>query len=232
MTTTVRAVPGFLPSSAGFHFANRWPRGPALVLGARVPGPVPLTFTLGIGDAAYGLCGGMALAVLDLWASGVVPPPDREPPAAGSPLFRAIVRRQVDSLEWGLAVWRFYRAAAAAPQGRARLTVRDTWPAVRRAIDAGRPTAVGLIHVASADPRALGANHQVVVHGYELDAVAGHVTLSVYDPNHPDDDTIRLGITLAGPRGPVAFSYLDREAPVLGLVPLRSTRGRHRDGSG
>ncbi len=73
------------------------------------------------------------------------------------------------------------------------------------------------------DPRALVANHQVVIHGYELDAAAGHVSLSVYDPNHPDDDTIRLGIAIAGPRGPVALSYLDREAPVLGLVPLRSS---------
>ncbi len=224
MATTIRAVPGFLPSTAGFHFANRWPSVPALVLAARVPGPVPLAFQLGIGDAAYGLCGGMALTVLDLWAAGVVPPPDREPPAAGSPLFRTIVRRQVDSLEWGLAALRFYRASAASPETRARLTVRDAWPArPRRAIDAGRPTAVGLVHVASADPRVLVANHQVVIHGYELDAAAGHVSLFVYDPNHPGDDTIRLGITLTRPRGPVALSYLDREAPVLGLVPLRST---------
>jgi len=223
MATVVRAVPGFLPSTAGFHFANRWPSAPAIVLGARLPGPVPVGIELRIGDAASGLCGGMALTCLDLWAAGEPPPPDREPPMPGSALFRTLVRRQLDSLEWGLAALRFYRAAAAGPETRARLTVRDAWPAVRDAIDSGRPTVVGLVHVASADPRSLVANHQVVVHGYELDAPGGRVDLWIYDPNRPDDDTIRLGITLAGPHGPVALSYLDRASPVLGLLPLRSS---------
>lgn len=223
MSTTIRAVPGFLPSTAGFHFANRWPSGPAIVLGARIPGPVPIELEVRIGDAANGLCGGMALATLDRWAAGIAPPPDHVAPAAGSALFRAIVRRQVDSLELGRAVARFYLASAATPKMRAAETVREAWPSVRRSIDAGVPVAVGLVHVASADPRALVANHQVVVHGYELDPAAGHVDLSIYDPNHPDDDTIRLGITVAGPHGPVTIQYLGGESPVLGLVPLAST---------
>ncbi len=225
MTTIERHVPGFLPSTGGFHFANRWPPGPALRLGLRLPGPVPVALELRIGDTANGLCGGMALAAIDRWTRGVPPPPDREPPAEGSPLFREIVARQIDSLELGAAVLRFYRAGAVSPQARARLSVRDAWPSLRRAIDEGRPAALGLVHVASADPRRLIGNHQVVAYGYALDAPAGAVGLRIYDPNHPDDDTIRLGLTLDRTSRTLACTYLAGEAPVLGIVPLGQRSG-------
>jgi hypothetical protein len=220
MTTIQRSVPGFLPSTAGFHFANRWPSGPALRFGVRIPGPVPFELELRIGDTANGLCGGMALATIDRWLRGEPPPPDREPPAEGSALFREIVARQVGSLELGRAIVRFYRAGAASARVRAGTAVRDAWPAIRREIDAGRPASLGLIHVASADPRHLVGDHQVVAYGYELDAGAGALELRIYDPNHPDDDTIRLRLALAGLRGPVDYTYIAGEAPVLGLVPL------------
>ena len=221
MTTTIRAIPGFLPSTAGFHFANAWPHGPAIRLGARIPGPVPFELELRIGDAADGLCGGLALAARDRWLRGEPPPPDREPPAAGTPLFAEIVRRQVDSLEGGLAIARFYRAGAAPSAVRARIAVRDAWPAIRRQIEDGRPAVVGLIHSASADPRRLGTNHQVLAHAYELEGSDGRVTLSVYDPNHPDDDTIRLGLTLDEARTGVTFSYAPSDPPVIGIVAQR-----------
>jgi hypothetical protein len=220
MATIERAVPGFLPSTAGFHFANRWPSGPALRLGLGVPGPVPVGIEIRIGDVANGLCGGMALAVLDRWARDEPPPADREPPAEGTPLFREIVRRQIDSLELGLAVARFFRAGALAERARARLAVRDTWPTVRREIDAGRPASLGLIHTITRDPRQLVANHQVVVYGYDLDAAARTVGLWIYDPNHPDDDTVRLRLTLGGPNGPLDYAYIAGETPVFGLVRL------------
>ncbi len=216
-----RAVPGFLPSTSGFHFANRWPSGPALRYGIRIPGPVPFELELRIGDTANGLCGGMALAAIDRWLEGERPPADRTPPSEGTPLFDEIVRRQVDSLELGLAVARFYRAGAMSVAGRDRQAIRDAWPMIRREIDAGRPAALGLIHVASRDPRHLIGDHQVVAYGYALDPDAGTVELSIYDPNHPDDDTIRLRIALDGPHGPVRYDYIAGEAPVLGLVPLR-----------
>ena len=221
MTTTTRAIPGFLPSTAGFHFGNAWPHGPAIVVGGRLPGPVPVDLEVRIGDTADGLCGGMALAARDRWLAGEPPPPDRQPPAFGTPLFEEIVRRQVDSLELGVAVVRFYRAGATTPAARARIAVRDAWPAIRRQIDDGRPALVGLIHSATADPRRLGTNHQVLAHAYELDAEGGRLTLSVYDPNHPDDDTVQLGLTLDGARTGVAFSYPPGDAPVIGIVAQR-----------
>ena len=142
------------------------------------------------------------------------------PPVEGTPLFREIVRRQVDSLELGLAVARFYRAGAVGA-GAATGSPSGTpgRSSAARSMPDG-PAAVGLIHVASRDPRHLIGDHQVVAYGYALDTDAGTVDLSIYDPNHPDDDTIRLRIALAGPHGPVGYDYIAGEAPVLGLVPL------------
>lgn len=221
MTVVERSIPGFLPTTAGFHFANRWPPSPTLRFAARIPGPVPFELELRIGDAANGLCGGMALATRDRWMRGEPPPPDREPPAEGSALFRELVRRQIASLELGVTVARFYRAGASTDRNRARIAVRETWPAVRREIDAGRPAALGLVHVASADPRRLTANHQVLAYGYTLDSAAGRVSLRIYDPNHPDDDSIRLVIGLDETRRRAEFGYVAGDAPVIGIVRQR-----------
>ncbi len=221
MTTVERAVPGFLPSISGLHFANRFPHGPALRWRGALGGPLPLAVELSLGDAASGLCGGMANVVADLFAAGVAPPPDREPPAPESDLYLAIVRRQVDSLGLGLTPARFYRLAIADVRVRSRIAVRDAWPAIRAEIDGGRPAIVGLLHVDSADPRRLGANHQVLAHAYTLDAPARTVDLAVYDPNHADDDSVRLRIELTDDGTSARFGYLPGDAPVVGILHLR-----------
>jgi hypothetical protein len=221
LTTVERSIPGFLPTTAGFHFANRWPSAPTLRFAIAIPGPVPVEVELRIGDAASGLCGGMALAARDNWTRGEAPPPDREPPAEGSALFREIVGRQIASLELGAAVARFYRASVASDRTRSRVAVREVWPAIRQQIDAGRPALLGLVHVASADPRRLTANHQVLAYGYTLDGPSGRVTLRIYDPNHPDDDTVRLELSLDITRTLVAFGYVPGEGPVIGIVRQR-----------
>jgi hypothetical protein len=92
--TESKVVPGFLPSTHGLHFANRFPSGPTLRLGPLDPR------WIGIGDAASGLCGGMAWYVRESFVAGQAIPPETNAPANGSPLFQALVRRQVKSLEW------------------------------------------------------------------------------------------------------------------------------------
>ena len=52
--TESNAVAGFLPSTNGLHFANRWEPGPTIRFGLLDPRLV------GIGDARSGLCGGMS----------------------------------------------------------------------------------------------------------------------------------------------------------------------------
>jgi len=199
---TPAAVPGFLPSQHGFHFANRWPAGPTVTFGPFDPR------ILGIGDASAGLCGGMVTTARDLFEAGIAPPTDAEPPANGSPRFRAIVRRQVESLDWLRVPLRFYDLQAARPDPPTRcsvalarppprvVAVHDAWPRIRADIEAGRAPIVGLVRVAGWSPRLLAANHQVLAYAYNEDAEGFRIR--VYDPNHPGRDDVELEARVDG----------------------------------
>ncbi|MCI0635653.1 MAG: hypothetical protein L0206_17315 [Actinobacteria bacterium] len=52
-------VPGFLPSTSGFRFANAFSNVPVRRIG------IPSVISVPIGDASNGLCGGMAFAARD-----------------------------------------------------------------------------------------------------------------------------------------------------------------------
>ncbi len=182
----------FLASAHGFGFANRWPHVPPLRL--RIGGPVPLE--LAIGDAANGLCGGMAFAALDLWFAGVRPPPDVVPPVEGTPAFRYLVERQLASFEFGLGPARFYLLGAPwrSAASRAGEVLRREVPRIRRELAAGRPVSIGLVHAISANPAALIQDHQVVVYRADPGPERGSLSLRIYDPNLPGDDTVRLTV--------------------------------------
>ena len=219
------AVPGFRPSVHGFRFANRWPPGPTVRLGPLDPR------LLGIGDASAGLCGGMVATVRDLFEAGIAPPVDPEPPANGSPRFRAIVRRQVQSLAWGrvpLRYWDLQAFRPDPPMGLAALLGREParvvavereWPRVRAAIEAGVLPIVGLIRVAGWSPRRLVVNHQVLAHAFEEDEAGFRV--HVYDPNHPGRDDVELRAVIAPadgrpPRARISLAQSTGE-PLLGF---------------
>jgi hypothetical protein len=198
---TANAVPGFHPSLHGLPFRNAFPPGPTLRLGlfdSRL---------VGIGDASAGLCGGMALTARDLYEAGVCAPTgDGTPPANGSPRFRALVRRQVQSLDWMRVPLRYLDLAALRPDppvGLARRLRREPprveavfreWPRIRAEIDAGHPSVVGLIRAAGGSPWRLTQNHQVLAWAWE--AEDGRITLRVYDPNHPGREDVELRIEL------------------------------------
>jgi hypothetical protein len=190
MTSTVL---DFRPSRHGLHFANRFAPGPTVTLGL-----LDIRW-FGVGDAAAGLCGGMACTVRDLFEAHVDPPPDTEPPVNGSPRFKALVRRQVESLDWLRVPLRFYDLGAFRPFGRRRsaadVTLTDEWPKIRTEIDAGRLAIVGLIRAESANPFKLSADHQVVAYGYR--AEPGSIVLRLYDPNWPDRDDVEARLFLA-----------------------------------
>jgi hypothetical protein len=217
--------PGFLPSRHGFAFTNSWPSQPGVTLPFRGR-------SIGIGDAARGLCGGMVFAALDYWHAGVAPPAER--PAGGTPLYQFIVRRLIDSWHIPAGVARYYqwmnlpdadyrlrlpgpaRPGGAGRPGVRRLSVGEQWPRIRASIDAGQPAALGVVTVASAWPGLLGRNHQVLAYAYELSG--GDVRLAVYDPNSGPDDRIRIsfdaGLVSAGP----AFEHnLSIAFPVRGF---------------
>src|SRR3954451_9611875 len=179
------AVPGFLPSTHGLHFANSFPPGPTVRLGPLDPR------WIGIADASAGLCGGMAWFVRERFEAGLPVPTATEPPANGSPLFSAVVRRQVLSLDWLRTPLRFGWMGAIGPDRAARRTREIEWPRIRADIDAGRLAMVGLVRHRGLSPWRLTESHQVLAYAYEVDGDA--VTLRIYDPNRPrqDDAAIR-----------------------------------------
>jgi hypothetical protein len=218
-----KQVLDFRPSRHGFHFANRFPPGPTIVLGPIDPS------RFGIGSAAAGLCGGMALTVADLFAAGIEPPPDSAPPANGSARFRALVRRQVQSLDWLRVPLRFYDVAAFRPQAptawsrllgrrsRLALALERDWPQIRGEIDAGRLALVGLVRAASTNPLHLVVNHQVLAYGYRTDP--GLLAIRVYDPNWPDRDDVKIRVDLHGDGTARSFAASTGE-PLAGFLRL------------
>jgi hypothetical protein len=207
MTTT--RVPGFLPSTNGFHFDNDFPSQPALTidLGAvKVP----------IGNAANGLCGGMVFAACDYFAARRLPPPDTCPPTAGTPLFNYLVRRILDSyhLPVGPAIY-YALMNPALPDGdrqkgpvtihgRAWRMITKQWPAIRADLDAGRLCPLGIVKVKSFNPARLGQNHQVLAYGYDLNGT--RLELKLYDPNSADNDAVTLTLDISRPERPTTLT--------------------------
>ena len=205
--TDSNAVHGFTPSVNGLHFANRWEPGPTIRLGIIDPRWV------GVGDAKAGLCGGMSVFVRERFGAGRPIPADVTSPANGSPLFKAIVRRQIISLDFMRVPLRFWRAASMDPAALARRTLATEWPRIRAEIDAGRLAMTGLIRHHGWNPMLLDRDHQVLAYAYESDGPTGSVTLHLYDPNWPDRDDVTLQLSTTGLRQSTG-------EPLLGIISL------------
>ena len=204
-------VPGFEPASNGFQFVNAFPHS---ALKAFRMGNVA---TLNVGDAANGLCGGMSFTTADLHRAGLRPPTDTAPPAADTAAYRYIVDRQIASFDDGRVPLRFYSLMKPSRPGREGalasvlgmvgldrhsrtwVMIHDEWPRIRADLDGGRLSMLGLVRVVDADPNKLGHNHQVVAYGYDMDGTA--LTIRIYDPNWPRDDTVTITLDLAAERG-------------------------------
>lgn len=220
-------VPGFLPSTSGLHFHNRWPHVPARTFRVRFAG---FSADIPIGDASGGLCGGMVFAVMDLFERKLTPPAGPANPPPTSAAFDYLGERLFDSfgdLDHGAYGGRYYEwmlrpdRTRFMRQGTVDLTLRESLPAVRARIDGGRLAPLGLVRAAVRNPLAirrslqdLGLNHQVLAYGY--DAADSRVTLHIYDPNWPDRDDVRLACDLRrGAERPFAYSTGAREGPAM-----------------
>jgi hypothetical protein len=228
-----RVPASFRPSRHAFAFTNSWPRGPAVSI--RTPAG-----RVGIGNAARGLCGGMVFAALDYWQAGREPPADQ--PAPGTPLFRFIVRRLLQSWRLPAGVLRYYLGMLAADGDLAERTISQEWPSVRVLLDRGLPAPLGLVTVGGANPFLLGHNHQVVAYGYHQ--AGAEVTLLVYDPNSGPADSVAIRFSTASPgtgfahniavswpvRGFFVTKYTPAEPPPTanGMRAGSGRRGRQR----
>jgi hypothetical protein len=201
----------FLPSRHGFAFDNAWPQQPAVLL------PTPFG-EIGVGNAGGGLCGGMAFAALDYWQAGRAPAADRPP--VGKPLYQHIVDRLIDSwhvpagiaqyYQWmslpdGDAVIRLFGRQVIAERGLGWRTVRVQWPQIKKDLDRGLPVPIGVVTVASRNPKDLALNHQVLAYASQVDGT--HVTLRVYDPNRGRRDDVSIRMNTSAPAKPVTFDH-------------------------
>lgn len=199
---------GFLPSRNGFAWPNAWPHVAPIRIGLG-------RASLGVGDAARGLCGGIVFTVADLVAAGL-PTPAGPQPSPGTGPFRYVVRRQVESFDWLRLPLRFYLLMLAPDGWRRRHVARTAWPAIHARIDAGRPAMLGLVRVASRNPFRVTENHQVLAWRYRADGP--EVTIGLYDPNHPGRDDVELRIRLSPDRGCVTSLAQSTGEPVVGIL--------------
>jgi hypothetical protein len=201
----------FVPSQHGFAFDNAWPSAPAVALASPFG-------QINIGNAEAGLCGGMVFAALDQWHAAVIPPVAR--PAAGSPLYRYIVRRLIESWHLPAGVAQYYqwmnlpdgdtgfdvlRRHVVIDRGLAWRTIRMQWPQISADLDGGTPAALGVVTVASSRPADLALNHQVLAYGY--DRTGSDVTVRVYDPNRGQRDDIWIRFDTGAPARSTAFAH-------------------------
>ncbi|MFD8480540.1 hypothetical protein [Kitasatospora sp. NPDC059673] len=184
----------FRPSQHGFPFDNSWTSAPLTSIDLGVA-------TIPIGNAEYGLCGGMVYAALDYWAASLPVPQDRPDPAApGTPLYDYLVSRLFDSFDLpslpvtlltiGNPAYPDTGSAGNPLEGRSPIIIKDAWPQIRTWIDSGFPAPICLVKALSANPMDLQHDHQVAAWGYQMSG--NQVTLCLYDPNLPGRDDLTL----------------------------------------
>ena len=212
----------FVPSANAFGFVNSWPSAPAVTV------QTPFG-RIAVGNAANGLCGGMAFGSLDYWYARETPP--RQRPAPGSPLYKFVVRRLIDSWNLPCGASEYYQwmnlpdgdstvqllgRTVTTQRGLSWRTIEQQWPQVRSNIDQGTPSPLGVITVASANPAELGVNHQVLAYGYSLTGT--QVTLHVYDPNTGPADDTHISFDTSAPTEPTTFTHnINMTLPVRGF---------------
>src|SRR4051794_35996230 len=184
------AVPGFLPSTHGLRFANRFPPGPTVRLGPLDPR------WIGIGDASAGLCGGMSWFVRDWFEVGLRVPGGTDAPPNGSPLFPALVRRQVLSLDSPQAPVRFSLPGASGAGRLGRLSLEGEWPRLRAGMDAGWVWVVGVVRRVTISPLDLTRTREVLAYAYDVEGSA--VKIRVYAPNWPRRDGVATTLEADG----------------------------------
>lgn len=202
---------GFRPSQHGFAFTNSWPKQPAVTL------PTPFG-DIGLGNAGGGLCGGMVFAAMDYWLAERDPAAERPP--AGDPLYRFIVSRLIDSWHVPAGVAQYYQwmslpdgdhtmkvfgRQVIVERGLGWRTVRVQWPQIRKDLDRGLPVPIGVVTVASRNPKDLALNHQVLACGYSTDG--SRVTVQVYDPNRGRRDDVSIRMDTSAPARAVTFDH-------------------------
>lgn len=212
-----RRVPRFLASQQGLPFANCFPPKTPVVCLPTPWGEIP------IGDASYGLCGGMVYTVLDCYLNDQPPPQELTPP-----LFRYLAKRLIESWNFPFGLLKYYDwqcrpsasrywAGVRVQTGLAWLTIVDEWPRIRTDLDRGCPVPLGLVIPHSVSPFQLNKNHQVLAYRYDIDDSSKNVSLNIYDPNYPGDDDLCIAFSVADPEQETLIHHTQMGPVIRGL---------------
>jgi hypothetical protein len=224
-------VKGFLPSKNGFHFANLFQPVKYVfrILGLRIS----------VGNASNGVCGGMIYTAVDYFLAGKSTPADCDAPSQGS-LFEYLCQRLWDSFNIPFTPLRYYflmtpilkiedRAIRLGKvtlvfHGKGWRMAKREWLKVKDDIDHDRLSPIGIILKTSWNPNDVGHNHQVLVHGYQVENE--NVVLRLYDPNYPGDDSVSICFDLTQALQGMAAEYRMSGGKIADVTCFFRTRYR------
>ncbi len=230
----------FLPSRHGFKFTNFFTLPSAIT--------DPLNYLgIPVGSGSYGLCGGMSFLAADYFSNGLAIPGTSSVPPTGSSLYNKLLGRQLDSLNinvdlslllgtfgipgtgilspgFALPVLKFWDWMGLPDTGRgsvahkSALEVAVINPLMRRS----KFAVLGLVLVNRSG--SLTNNHQVLAYCLTQRAPNDFV-YSIYDPNHPRRDDIRIEVKIVGSEAQVfhvvgAGSASPTRTPVRGFFNM------------
>jgi hypothetical protein len=143
---------------------------------------IPLVGKVDLKDVVLGFCGGMCFGALDYFHAGVQIPAQTTVPEEGTPLFRYLWDRQLDSLAIPAGVLKVFEWMIREDADIWRRTAWREFPKLRLRIDRGDPAVLVLIRESGLlDPT---QNHQVVALGYDYEEATKDLEIFIYDPNH------------------------------------------------
>ena len=169
----VKKRTGFKVSQYAFQFKN------SFVVRNLIP-TIPGVFHMGF-------CGGMCAGALHRFNHKCSVPRQATTPRSGSPLYKELFQRQVDTLMGGviLKIYDWMRSPdlphTFTPHS-IRFRQKGEWKILRAYLDQGKPMILCLIREEGylAD---ITKNHQVLAIGYEYDPTPRDLKVEIYDPN-------------------------------------------------
>ncbi|MCX4239420.1 hypothetical protein [Paraliomyxa miuraensis] len=163
-----RSVP-FDPKIHGFNFANSFQNDVVKEVDLRTGG----------------LCGGMVYTATDYYLARKPVPRQDYRPATNTALQKYIYSRQVQSLLPNLDKWteREVNPFGSRDKEFFRWGLSTEFDKLRRSIDTGKPTPLGVIDTEGK------AKHQILAIGYTTDSKNKLESIQVYDPNFPNKTT-------------------------------------------
>jgi len=176
------------PAVHAFAFPNSFPGYPL---------PFRLPTLPGIKEVSsiHGLCGGVSAAIYDFYLCGRTIPETREVPVKGTPLYRYLHKRQMQTYGViGETVIKFAEWMLLPDQGPNSIQNR-TYQSLKTIIsdlDDGNAVLLGLVYVDWRNGFQIWNNHQVLTYGYSTSNNGLETTLHICDPNFPRNANVKI----------------------------------------